>query len=220
MWQGARVSEAGHTSGTLTGCTAAIAVSQGVHAFTEPAIIEKSMGNELVRLGTDSALAMLLHALPPAVRDIPSIPLHRLIGDITFGEPASAIAEGRYQFNHILATDTEKQSLTPSERLQPGERLFWVLRDTLAAERDVKATLMCAHTRLGKYPDFGLIFPSMGRGPHLYGGRDYDLDLLQTQFPGLPSIGVYGNGEIAPLDGSSHLFQYSTVFGLFKVDSL
>ena len=32
----------------------------------------------------------------------------------------------------------------------------------------------------------------------------------------LPVIGVYGNGEFGPLDEANHLYQYSTVLGLFR----
>jgi len=28
---------------------------------------------------------------------------------------------------------------------------------------------------------------------------------------------MYGNGEIGPLDGVNHLYQYSTILGLFHV---
>jgi small ligand-binding sensory domain FIST len=55
----------------------------------------------------------------------------------------------------------------------------------------------------------------MGRGPNFYGNRDRDLDALHTRFPELPIIGLYGNGEIGPLDGANHLYQYSAVLGLF-----
>ncbi|MEK7716362.1 MAG: hypothetical protein AAB322_01265, partial [Pseudomonadota bacterium] len=48
-----------------------------------------------------------------------------------------------------------------------------------------------------------------------FGNRDRDLDVLRSQLPGLPIIGMYGNGELGPLDGINHLYQYSAVFGLF-----
>jgi small ligand-binding sensory domain FIST len=40
--------------------------------------------------------------------------------------------------------------------------------------------------------------------------------VLRSQLPGLPIIGMYGNGELGPLDGINHLFQYSVVLGLFR----
>jgi len=55
----------------------------------------------------------------------------------------------------------------------------------------------------------------MGRGPYFYGGVDRDLLLLKEQFPGMPLIGFYGNGEIAPVNGVSELLQYSAVLALF-----
>jgi small ligand-binding sensory domain FIST len=66
-------------------------------------------------------------------------------------------------------------------------------------------------------PDFGLLFPCMGRGPYFYGGVDRDLDLIKLRYPGMPFIGFYGNGEIAPLNGENDIFQYSAVIGLFHV---
>ncbi|MCR4302539.1 MAG: FIST C-terminal domain-containing protein, partial [Sulfuricaulis sp.] len=62
-------------------------------------------------------------------------------------------------------------------------------------------------------------FPCMGRGPNFFGNRDRDLDALRSRFPGLPIIGMYGNGEIGPLDGANHLFQYSAVLGLFRSET-
>jgi small ligand-binding sensory domain FIST len=93
------------------------------------------------------------------------------------------------------------------------------MRDTLAAEREMKQTVHQAGARLGTSPDFAMLFPCMGRGPHFYGNRDRDLEILQAAYPGLPTIGFYGNGEIGPLETDNHLFQYSTILGLFSVDT-
>jgi small ligand-binding sensory domain FIST len=89
------------------------------------------------------------------------------------------------------------------------------MRDALTAEREFRNTIDLAVQNLGHAPDFALLFPCMGRGPHFYGNRDRDLDLMKSRFPGLPVIGFYGNGEIAPLDGVNHLYQYSAVLGLY-----
>jgi small ligand-binding sensory domain FIST len=59
----------------------------------------------------------------------------------------------------------------------------------------------------------------MGRGPNFFGNRDRDLDALRSSFPRLPIAGMYGNGELGPLDGLNHLYQYSVVLGLFKANN-
>ncbi|MCH6583723.1 MAG: hypothetical protein IH808_12070, partial [Proteobacteria bacterium] len=46
--------------------------------------------------------------------------------------------------------------------------------------------------------------------------RDRDLELVKEYFPKLPVIGIYGNGEIGPLDNTNHLYQYSVVLGLVR----
>jgi len=93
------------------------------------------------------------------------------------------------------------------------------MRDALTAEREFRNTIDLAVQNLGDAPDFALLFPCMGRGPHFYGNRDRDLDLIKHRFPACRFLmsGFYGNGEIAPLDGVNHLYQYSAVLGLYAV---
>jgi small ligand-binding sensory domain FIST len=195
----------------------AIAASQGVRALTAPIEIAEAQGYELKRLGGYPAFSVLMQALPAAVREMEQIPLHMLMGAVTFGDPDTAIRDGRYRLNHIVAANPRDQTLTLSQQLNRGERLFWAMRDALAAERDMRACLERSRAELAHEPDFALLFPCMGRGPHFFGNRDRDLDLVKARFPRLPVIGFYGNGEIGPLDGVNHLYQYSAVLGLFSV---
>ena len=63
-----------------------------------------------------------------------------------------------------------------------------------------------------------LLFSCISRGTYFYGGMGRDLELLRKQFPQMPLIGFYGNGEIAPMNGVNELLQYSAVLGLFVCD--
>ena len=215
VWSGSRVVDSGRVEARISHTHGAIVVSQGVRALTAPIKVAEVDGHDLVRLGNYPALNVLVRSLPQSVRDRKRIPLHLLMGGVTFGEPETAISEGRFRLNHIVSANLNNQSITLADRLRPGESLFWAIRDTLAAEREMKQTVQSASNNLGEEPDFALLFPCMGRGPHFYGNRDRDLELLQAAWPGLPTIGFYGNGEIGPLDTDNHLFQYSTIVGLF-----
>ena len=42
------------------------------------------------------------------------------------------------------------------------------------------------------------MFSCIGRGPYFYGGDDRDLAALRQRYPGLPILGSYGTGQIAP----------------------
>lgn len=216
VWSGSRLADSGHVDAVIRGAGGVISASQGVHALTSPIEVGEVQGLDLMRMGNYPALNVLVQSLPDKIRDMKHLPYHLIMGGVTFGDPGTAIREGRYRLNHIVSANLGDRSITLSSPLNPGERLFWAMRDTLSAERDMRQTIDQAHADLGGTPDFSLLFPCMGRGPHFYGNRDRDLDMLKNRFPGMPIIGFYGNGEIGPLDGANHLYQYSVVLGLFR----
>ena len=216
VWAAGRVADGGRVDAVITGTRNAVRASQGVRALTGPIEVAEVQGFDVLRLGNYPALNVLVKSLPIGVREMEHIPLHLIMGGVTFGDPTTAIREGRYRLNHIVAANLNTQSITLAQPLSRGERLFWAMRDTLTAERDMRLTIENTAAQLGERPDFALLFPCMGRGPHFYGKSDRDLELLQGRFPDLPTIGMYGNGEIGPLDEANHLYQYSTVLGLFK----
>jgi small ligand-binding sensory domain FIST len=215
VWSASRVADSGRVEATLAGTRSAIAASQGVRVLTSPIEVAEVQGYDVLRLGNYPALNVLVKSLPIGVREMEHIPLHLIMGGVTFGDPGTAIREGRYRLNHIVAANLNNLSITLSHPLNRGERLFWAMRDTLAAERDMRTVIERLHGELATPPDFAFLFPCMGRGPHFYGNSDRDLELLQTCFPDLPIIGMYGNGEIGPLDEGNHLYQYSAIVGLF-----
>ena len=215
VWAGTRVVDGGRVDACIEGAHGVVQVSQGMRALTSPIEIGEVHGLDVLKLGNYPALSVLVQSLPGNVREHERLPLHLIVGGVTFGDPDTAIRDGRYRLNHIVSANLNDRSVTFSTPLAAGERLFWAMRDALTAERDFRSTLDLAMHNLNAAPDFALLFPCMGRGPHFYGNRDRDLDLFKSRFPGLPAIGFYGNGEIAPLDGMNHLYQYSAVLGLY-----
>ena len=216
VWTSARIVDGGRVDAVIDGARGVVQASQGMRALTAPIEVAEVQGLDVLKLGNYPALNVLVQSLPQNIPQREAIPLHLLLGGVTFGDPDSAIREGRYRLNHIVAANLRDRSVTLSNPLARGERLFWAMRDALTAERDFRATLDASATALGAAPDFALLFPCMGRGPHFFGNRDRDLEALKSRFPGLPAIGFYGNGEIAPLDGMNHLYQYSVALGLFR----
>jgi small ligand-binding sensory domain FIST len=56
----------------------------------------------------------------------------------------------------------------------------------------------------------------LGRGPYFFGGADRDLDILRQRYPGMPIVGAYGAGQIAPLPMGNRLIHNSALIALFK----
>ncbi|MDD5330946.1 MAG: FIST C-terminal domain-containing protein [Sulfuricella sp.] len=215
VWCGGRISENGRCETLLSGATGSIGISQGIRPLSDPIEITQASGYDIVTIGRQPALNVLARDLPYDLRAEDNLPLHLLMVGIIDGDPATAIDEGRFRLSPIISTNPNDRSVTLSAQLAAGERMFWAVRQPLAAERDMRLTLDRLEKDLGSEPDFGLLFPCMGRGPYFYGGVDRDLDLVRRRFPSLPLIGFYGNGEIGPLNGANQLLQYAAVLGLF-----
>ena len=218
VWCGAKVSTQGRCETLIHGVHGHVDVSQGIRALSTPLEITAVNAYDVLTVNGQPALNLLARELPLDIREQEHLPLHLLLAGVVFGDEQHAISEGRYRLSPIIATNGEERSVTLSARLMPGERLFWALRQPLAAERDMRKMLERLDIKIAGTPDFGLFFPCMGRGPYFYGGKDRDLDMVTARYPGMPLIGFYGNGEIGPLDHENEIFQYSAVLGLFKTD--
>lgn len=211
VWSGAKVAdrcEAGFGDAGI-----AAGVSRGLRHLSPPMRIDDTDGHELFELDGQPALATLLRGLPPELRGNP--PLSQLFAGLP--EPGvdaeRAVATGRYGLLPILGASNDEQSLTLAAPPVRGDTLFWAQRLPAAAEADT-AALLDALSDAQPAPDFALLFACIGRGPYFFGGEDRDLAQLRARFPGLPVLGAYGAGEIAPLPGGSAIVSYSAVIAL------
>jgi small ligand-binding sensory domain FIST len=216
-WQGARIKEENCVDLAINNVEAGFAVAQSFKTLTKPRVIDVAEGLDIVSIDDSPALDVLLNALPDSIEKS-ELPLHLLLGGVTFGQTDSAINEGRFHLDHIISTNPENNSITLTSELQPGEHLFLAIRDTVAAEFGMQQAIDNAAKKLSGKPDFGLMFPCLGRGPSFYGGSDRDIEILRESNPGMPFIGFYGNGEIGPLKNGNYTYQYSTSLGLFKIN--
>ena len=211
VWTGAKLTnrcEAG-----FDGAGVAVGVSRGLRFVSPPLEVTDTDGHELFELAGQPALDTLLRGLPPELRDDP--PLSHLFAGLP--EPGvdaeQAIARGRYGLVPILGASNDEQSLTLAAPLSPGDTLFWAMRQPAAAGEDT-AALLDALSAGQPAPDFALMFACIGRGPYFFGGEDLDLAQVLARFPGLPVLGAYGVGEIAPLPGGSAIISYGAVIAL------
>lgn len=216
VWTGGRLAPGGRCQIAFDGGAFRVDAARGIQALNEPLVVERASGHDLQALGGQTALDCLATVLPLDSGDAHR--LHDVMAGVIDGAPEQAVAEGRYQLLPILSANAGDRSITVSGRVRTGERLFWAIRQPLAAERDLQRMLDRRIFDNPRDPAFGLCFPCMGRGPYFYGGVDRDLDAITRRFPGMPLIGFYGNGEFGHLGASNRLLQYSTVLALNYAD--
>lgn len=221
-WQLARLSEQQQCSVQLLGAKTDVAVSSGLKLASVPQCVERCNGFDLERLGGQSATRSLRNAIRGELHDAPAPLLHQIAAIVIDSPDASEhpLASGCYRTAAVIAINPD-ESLTLSERVNPGDRICWTLRQPSLAEADMRETLdrLAAEQRSRlAAPACALAFSCIGRGPYFYGGDDRDLAILRERFPGLPIIGTYGTGQIAPTRcgnaPTNRLLQNSVVIAL------
>ncbi|MBU3736694.1 MAG: hypothetical protein FGM62_06930 [Methylobacterium sp.] len=210
VWHSGKGAIAGHCEVGLQGAAGAVGAAHGVRILCDARAVTASHGHDLIFLGGKPAL----DTLHQACNEVP-LPMHRLMAGIAGS--IDEIAHGHYRLTALVGANEAERSVTLARKPEPGQLVFWALRETGAAQQDLDSTVDRLLQQLAMRPQFGLLFSCLGRGPYFYSGVDRDLELLQKRFPGMPLIGFYGNGEIAPVNGVNELLQYSAVLGLFGV---
>lgn len=208
VWHSSKASTAGHCEVALHGATGVVGSAHGVRVLTEARQITACNGHDLIFLGGKPALETLQQAYPNE-----PLPLHRLMAGIA--DSSEEILHGQYRLAALVGANEHDRSIMLAKKVMPGQLLFWALRETGAAQQDMDDTVTRMAGQLSASPQFGMLFSCLGRGPYFYSGVDRDIEMLQQKLPGMPLIGLYGNGEIAPINGVNELLQYSAVLGLF-----
>lgn len=195
-----------------------IGTSRGVRILgaAQPATCQ---GRDLLRLGDTAALHTLLRQLPQEMREEGRLPLHLISAGVIQADVRRAIEENRFSLIPLLAVDHDALSVTLAQPVAPGALLFWTVRQAPAAQSDMLALTDQLATQLGAEPDFGLLFSCLGRGPWFFGDDDRDLAIVKARFPGMPLIGAYGGGQIAPLPGGSVQLHNTVVLALCASDA-
>lgn len=209
VWHNAKGVAGGYCEVALQGVAGTVGAAHGVRVLSEPRPVSAGQGHDIIFLGGKPALDTLQRAYPGEE----ALPLHRIMAGIA--DSMEAFRHGDYRLTPLVCANETDRSVTLARQVQPEQLVFWALREADAAQADLEATLDTLEAELQAGPQFGLMFSCLGRGPYFYSGVDRDLELMQRRFPGMPLIGFYGNGEIAPINGVNELLQYSAVLGLF-----
>jgi len=188
LWHHGRPTESGKVEFALANAQARTVVSPGLRQLAGVEIVDQVRGHDLLQVGHFSAVDSLVRALPPELRETRPLPLHRL----------SVLRDGNPESPAIpLLAINQDGSISLAQPLEVGDGLTWCIRQPVAQEGDWQQRLGMALAETGQ-PDFGLAFSCIGRGPLNYGGEDRDLLVWRHHCPGVPLIGAYVSGQIAP----------------------
>ncbi|KAB2922075.1 MAG: hypothetical protein F9K30_13165, partial [Dechloromonas sp.] len=201
VWTQARPVAGACADLALPGLDCQSILASGLRNLERQLAVDACSGYELRQVAGLPAAESLRRALPAELRE--PLPVHRV--GILHDDGAPAIA--------ILSANADG-SLTLAAPLTAGQRISWAVRQPLAAEQEMHALLASADSPAP--PAFALMFSCIGRGPLFYGNEDRDLLAFCQRHPGVPLIGAYGSGQIAPTAAGNRLFQNSVITLLYR----
>lgn len=146
---------------------------------------------------------------------------HSLFVGVAQSEFKQTLEQGDFLIRHLIGVDPRVGAIAIGDRIRPGQRIQFHLRDANASADDLELLLSrykLNHPGVTTQAIGALMFACTGRGEGLYGQPDFDSDLFAQYLPDLPLSGFFCGGEIGPVGGSTFLHGFTSVFGVFRQD--
>ncbi|HEY9642461.1 MAG TPA: FIST C-terminal domain-containing protein, partial [Coleofasciculaceae cyanobacterium] len=125
------------------------------------------------------------------------------------------LEQGDFLIRTLIGVDPRTGAIAIGDRVRPGQRIRFHLRDADASADDLEMLLKRYQPEIAA-PVGALIFACMGRGEGLYQEPNFDSQLFSRYFPHVPLSGFFCNGEIGPVGGTTFLHGYTSVFGICR----
>ncbi len=126
---------------------------------------------------------------------------------------------GDFLIRTLLGVDPKIGAIAVGDRLRPGQRIQFHLRDAQTSAEDLKTLLQRYQKQssiTASTPVGALLFSCMGRGEGLYGRPNFDSELFFEHLGPVPLSGFFCGGEIGPIGRTTFLHGFTSVFGICR----
>lgn len=169
--------------------------------------------------GTPQPPLNLLRDLIPSLSEKDrELSQHSLFIGIARDEFKMQLRAGDFLIRNVLGVDPRQGAIAIGDRVRPGQRVQFHLRDADTSALDLELLLQAFPRDKPNSSEVlgALIFSCLGRGENLYEKPDFDSGLFQRYFANVPLAGFFCNGEIGPVAGRTFLHGYTSAFALFR----
>jgi len=191
-------------------------VAQGCRPIGQPMFVTGCEGPVLAGLDGIRPVEVLHELFDDLTeRDQDLLRYSLLLGVVMRGDETQ-YRHGDFLIRNVMGFDPDSGSLAVGADLKEGLVVQFHLRDAEASTDDLHSVLDTYRRSNPRSPAGGLLFSCLGRGSNLYGRANHDSELF-TQYVGdVPLSGFFCNGEIGPVQESTYIHGYTSVFALFS----
>ncbi len=192
-------------------------VAQGCRPIGKPYQISSCERNILLELEAQPPLVVLRNLLESLSEYDRQLAQHSLFVGVARDEFKQNLEQGDFLIRNLLGVDPKFGAIAVGDRLRPGQRIQFHLRDAETSADDLEYLL----GRYQKQTQFqsaagALMFACVGRGEELYGKPNFDSQMFSRYLNNVPLGGFFCGGEIGPVGGNTFLHGYTTVFGICR----
>ena len=129
-----------------------------------------------------------------------------------------SLGRGDFLIRNLVGVDPKVGAIAIADRIRPGQRIQFHLRDAQTAKEDL-TTLLSAYRLEHQQcipPSGALLFACNGRGTGLFGAPNCDTEQFSRQLGPVPLGGFFCNGEIGPVGQTTFLHGFTSVFGICR----
>lgn len=205
-------------------------VAQGCRPIGQPYCVVEGERNVLIQLEEQldtqrgggkpqTPLEALQDIFQTLSEDDRQLAQHSLFVGIARNEFKQTLEQGDFLIRNLLGVDPRNGAIAIGDRVRPGQRIQFHLRDARASAEDLEALLKRYGNDLqpgSATPVGAFMFSCMGRGEGLYGEPNFDSHLFSQYIQHIPMSGFFCNGEIGPVGTSTFLHGYTSVFGICR----
>ncbi|NEO44631.1 FIST N-terminal domain-containing protein [Moorena sp. SIO3I6] len=142
---------------------------------------------------------------------------HSLFVGVARDEFKQQLDPGDFLIRTLLGVDPRIGAIAIADRIRPGQRIQFHLRDAQTSEEDLALLLEDYQKQTKTTQAAGaLMFSCLGRGEGLYGKLNFDSQMFHRYIKDIQLAGFFCNGEIGPVGSSTFLHGFTSVFGIFR----
>ncbi len=192
-------------------------VAQGCRPIGKPMYVSRCERNILLAVDDRSPLEVLQETVAALSESDRQLAQHSLFLGLVHDEFCKReVGPGDYLIRNILGGDPHTGAIAIGDRLRPGQRVQWHLRDARASAEDLKAVLRRYRQSQPQTPAAAVLFSCLGRGEGLYQEPNHDSRVFAAEMGAIPLGGFFCNGEIGPVGTATFLHGYTSAFGLLR----
>jgi small ligand-binding sensory domain FIST len=216
LFADARVVEEGAVGVCLNGVELLPCVSQGAAPLGREMTVTAAEDNVIYELAGRPAVQAIEQAVGELALEERALVAAGLLIGIVIDGGKPEYEQGDFLVRGVTGADPASGAITVGATVTPGEVVRLHARDARSADEDLRRELRLRAAAIGgQRPAGALVFSCNGRGHGMFGTRDHDASLVQTELGGVPAAGFFAAGEIGPVGGRSFLHGFTATLAVF-----